>query len=85
MPLSDKQKRALYLIEEDPIVTDVFYGGGAGCFSYDTLVLTSKGPIPITYIKKGEFVLSYNISGGYTEFKKVIDKYALDAHTESIK
>jgi hypothetical protein len=85
MPLSDKQKRALYLIEEDPIVTDVFYGGGAGCFNEDTLVLTSQGPKAIARIKPGEHVLSYNESGHYTEFKKVLDKYAFGCNRQKHK
>ena len=74
--LSHKQQQAFYYLEKDPIVDEVFYGGGAGCFTGETLIKTINGDIPISEIKIGDCVLSYNLNLGISEFKQVVNKFA---------
>ncbi len=63
MRLSTKQEKTIRLLECSN-KTQILYGGSAGCFVGDTLVLTAKGHKPIKDIEIGELVYSLN------EFKK---------------
>ena len=83
--LSDKQSEAWNYLEGNPVISDVFYGGGAGCFSHDTLVNTSKGYIPISSIKIGDSVLSYNTNTNVFEYKKVLKTFTHNANRQSKK
>lgn len=55
---------------------DIVVGGGAaGCFASDTLVLTQRGYKKISEVKEGEHVLSVDLSGGYCEFREVLQVF----------
>src|SRR5690554_4957795 len=49
--------------------------GGTSCFYHDQLVITDKGSIPISEIKKGDRVLSCNILSGKKEYRNVINTF----------
>lgn len=49
------------------------FTGFPACFTKDQLVITNRGDIPISEIKKGDFVLSYNHEIGINEMKMVIN------------
>jgi glycine/serine hydroxymethyltransferase len=49
----------------------VLLGGGAGCFSGETLVKTEEGYIPIMDVKAGMKALTFNETSKKTEFKEV--------------
>ena len=46
--------------------------GGTSCFEKNTLVVSDTGNIPISKIKVGQNILSYNEETGKEEFKPVI-------------
>ena len=70
MKLSVKQTKALDCLENPP-VSEVLYGGSAGCFTGETLVQTSEGHKKISKILAGDLVLSYNVKEDCAEFKPV--------------
>lgn len=54
----------------------VLFLSGIGCFSPDTLVRTKNGLVKISLIKKGDYVLSFNLQTKNPEYKLVVNKYA---------
>jgi len=46
--------------------------GGAGCFHANQLVITDKGSVPISQVKIGDNILSYNLETGQKEYKPVV-------------
>lgn len=72
--LTEKQKRALALLQDDTTLF-VGYAGAARCFNPDTLVRTSTGYVKIKDVKIGDLVLSYNKSADKLEYKNVLNKY----------
>jgi len=84
LPLFDKQMHALRLLEDDNH-NEVLYGGSGRCFSGDTLVATSKGHIPISEVKAGDVILSYNIEKDEVELKKVLKKHVFHLRTPTRK
>ena len=52
--------------------------GGRGCFCSKQLVQTKKGAIPISIIKKGDIILSFNEKTKRKEYKKVLNTYVYD-------
>lgn len=49
--------------------------GGTSCFDPHQLIITTKGSIPISEIKKGDRVLSCNILSGKKEYRDVINTF----------
>lgn len=45
--------------------------GGSRCFHSGQLIVTDKGSLKISDIKKGDLVLSYNHNNGKNEYKRV--------------
>lgn len=71
---TNKQVETLKLLSDDT-TTSIGYGGAARCFTGETLVQTNKGHVPISLIKEGDFVLSFNEFSKKREYKKVLKKF----------
>lgn len=65
----------------------IAHQGGTYCFAPETLVVTSNGSKPISEIKKGELVKSFNERNGIIDFKVVKDvfRYANEKRTVKIR
>lgn len=61
---------------------EVLYGGGARCFTPETLVRTSVGLKRIDQIQQGDFVLSVNLKTGFSEFRRVLKTFCFDTTSE---
>jgi hypothetical protein len=81
--LSQKQKQVIKLLEFDPNVTDVYFGGSAGCFSAETLVQTSTGSKQISQINIGEF--AYCLFDGQIKLKPIVNVLAYGGNTHKHK
>jgi hypothetical protein len=81
--LSQKQKEVIRLLEFDPTVTDVYFGGSAGCFSAETLVQTSTGSKQISQINIGDF--AYCLLDGRIILKQIINVYAYGGNVHKHK
>lgn len=62
----------------------VILAGGAACFDGNTLVKTDKGKIPISEIKIGDMVQTFNETTNEIEFKKVSNNPSYNDHPENI-
>lgn len=64
----------------------IAHQGGTYCFAPETLVITANGSKPISEIKKGDLVKSFNENDGLIEFKDVKDvfRYANEKRTVKI-
>lgn len=82
--LSRKQSQAWEYLE-DSETTEVFFGGGAGCFLSGTLIKTLSGHIPIELIKEGMMVKSFNTSTNEFEYKKVLKTFKHDKRNTGVK
>jgi twinkle protein len=58
--------------------------GIPGCFYKDQLIHTSKGVKPISEIKEGEYVLSYNHLKRQNEYRKVLKTHEYKKHTDKL-
>ena len=59
--------------------------GGTSCFAPDTLINTASGYKPISELKIGDFVLSYNEKYKKFEYKKVKNVFCYKNHKETYK
>lgn len=61
-----------YLYDNLPNMRGVVLEGGSRCFTPSQLVLTKGGSKPISELKKGDLVYSYNFNNGNKELKPVV-------------
>ncbi len=83
--LSAEQQLAFETLEGKNGVNRVFFGGGAGCFIRDTLVLTVCGHKKIQEIKPKELVISYNVDLKVFEAKMVLNTFVHNADRQTKK
>jgi hypothetical protein len=83
--LSPKQIDSINLLEHDPNISEVLFGGAAGCFTSETLIKTINGDKPISKINIGDYVLSWNIDKSISEFKQVVNKFAYGCNRQKHK
>jgi len=72
-----------YLQDSDKRIT--VFQGGSRCFAGDQLVITSEGSKPISEVKAGDIVLSFNELNGKDEFKKVKDTFSYKNTKKTIR
>lgn len=63
----------------------IAHQGGTYCFAPETRVVTINGLRPISEIKKGEFVKTYNEQTGRIELKKVNDVFEYHNEKKTVK
>jgi hypothetical protein len=74
MKISRKQNEFIQAVRSGKF-DEMALGGGTGCFRGDTLVQTIKGKIPISLIKKGDFVASLCVESQEILIKKVTETF----------
>ena len=64
--------------------TSYVIGGETGCFTAEQLVHTEQGVIPISEIKVGDKVLSYNLKTKVNEYKTVTNTITHKIHVDKL-
>jgi intein/homing endonuclease len=64
--------------------TSYVIGGETGCFTGEQLVHTEQGVMPISEIKVGDKVLSYNLKTKINEYKTVTNTITHKTHVDKL-
>ena len=75
----------LYRLNFNSAADIVVNQGGTSCFSFDTKVVTSEGSKPISSVKVGDSVKSYNEASEGVEYKRVTNVMKFDNHKRTVK
>ena len=75
----------VYYFNRDSDKFIVINQGGSSCEKADTLIVTSKGTVPVINIKKGDLVKSYDESTKSIEFKKVTNVFEYVNNKPTVK
>lgn len=83
--LFDKTTKLVDTCLRDDAKNVIVHQGGSSCFHRDTFVVTDKGSIPISQVKKGMLIKSYNEQAKQEEYRECTDTMCFNNNKPTVK